>query len=318
MSNLYTPEGSRISSPENLEYVSSLSGLERAMIQGKILEANVLLCDNRMCLHVDLPGIEGIIEKEEAVYSPTGEPLKDIAIITRVGKPICFKVLGFDQVGGRTVARLSRKEAQKECFRAFTSCLVPGDVLPARVTHMEPFGAFVDIGCGLVSLLSIDCISVSRISHPRDRLGAGMPIWVVVKSIDRESNRIFVSMRELLGTWEQNASEFEMGQTVAGIVRSVEPYGIFVELAPNLAGLAELRTDANLPPAESLIGRLAAVYIKSILPERMKIKLILVDAYHGEVHKMPPHYFINGETCRHIQSWRYSPDCSPKTVETVF
>lgn len=318
MPNTYTPEGTRIGTPENTESISSLAGLEKAMAQGKILEAPVLLCDNQMRLHVDLFGIDGIIEKHDAVFSPDGEPSKDIAVITRVGKPVCFKVMGFEQHGGRTVARLSRKEAQRECFFAFTSRLICGDIIPARITHMESFGAFVDIGCGIVSLLSIDCISVSRISHPRDRLSVGQSVWVIVKLTDKENKRIFVSMRELLGTWEQNAAEFEVGQTVAGIVRSVEPYGIFIELAPNLAGLAELRTDGNMPPPESLVGQYTAVYIKNIIPERMKVKLVLVDCYHGEIRKMPLRYFIDGDRCRHIQYWRYSPDCSPKTVETVF
>ena len=318
MPNVYTPEGTRIGNADNIESISSLSALEKAMVTGKILEAPVLLCDNRMCLHVDLGGIDGIIEKEEVVFSPDGVPSKDIAVITRVGKPVCFKVIGFEQRNGRTVARLSRKEAQRECYLVFTSRLVPGDVIPAKITHMESFGAFVDIGCGIVSLLSIDCISVSRISHPRDRLSVGQSVFVVVKMLDRENKRIFVSMRELLGTWEQNAAAFEVGQTVAGIVRSVEPYGIFIELAPNLAGLAELRTDGSIPSPESLIGQYTAVYIKNIVPERMKVKLVLVDCYHGELRKMPLRYFIDGERCRHIQYWRYSPDCSPKTVETIF
>ena len=318
MPNVYTPEGTRIHTAQNNESLASIADLEKAMIAGKILEAPALLCDNRMCLHVDLNGIDGIIERTEAVFSPTGEPLKDIAVITRVGKPVCFKILSIEHHYGKPIVRLSRKAAQQECFLEWISRLTCGAVIPARVTHMESFGAFVDVGCGLVSLLSIDCISVSRISHPRDRLSVGDPIWVVVKQIDKENGRIFVSMRELLGTWEQNADRFEVGQTVAGIVRSVEPYGIFVELAPNLAGLAELRPDVNLPDPASLIGQHTAVYIKNIIPERMKVKLVLVDAYHGEIRKMPLQYYIDGERCSHLEYWRYSPDCASKIVETIF
>lgn len=66
-----------------------------------------------------------------------------------------------------------------------------------------------------------------------------MDIFGAVSSL--EDGRICLSQRELLGTWEENASLFEQGETVAGIVRSVEDYGIFVELTPNLAGLAEFR-----------------------------------------------------------------------------
>lgn len=318
MTNTYLPEGTRIGTPENREYISSSEGLERAMLCGKILEAPVLLCDSQMRLHIDLYGIDGIMEREEVVYSPTADKVKDIAIITRVGKPICFKVMSIEYANGKPTAHLSRRAAQLEFFENVLSGLLCGDILQSRVTHLESFGAFVDIGCGVISLLSIDCISVSRISHPSERLSVGMPIWVVVKSIDRVGGRIFVSQRELLGTWEENAASFEAGQTVAGIIRSIEPYGIFIELAPNLAGLAELRTDERPTDIENMIGSYAAVYIKSILPERMKIKLVMVDSYHGEAHRMPLRYFIDGNTTSHIDYWRYSPECSAKIIESVF
>ncbi len=314
MKNKYAPEGSLISTSENREYISSKEGLDRAAVQGRTLEANAVLCDGSMRLHVDLYGARGIIERDEIAYDPLGLPIKDIAIITRVGKPVCFKVLGRDTDSRGEFYRLSRRDAQLECYRNYISDLIPGDIIDAKVTHLEPFGAFVDIGCGLPSLMSVDTISVSRISHPRDRLSNGMSIRCAVKSIDRDAHRILVSMRELLGTWEENASSFEPGQTVAGIVRSVESYGVFVELAPNLAGLAELR-DEIYPPRP---GQKVAVYIKSIIPERMKIKLVLVDSSGIETDVPAPLKYYVGERCRHIDAWRYSPPTASRVVETVF
>ena len=160
MTNSYRPEGYLFGTRENREYVSSRAGLERAINEGKILEASVLLCDSKMRLHVDLYGIEGIIERSEAVYCRNGEQLKDIAIITRVGKPVCFKVMAIEYHGGRPIAILSRRAAQIECVNRFISDLCCGDIIKTRVTHRENFGAFVDIGCGISSLLSVDCISV--------------------------------------------------------------------------------------------------------------------------------------------------------------
>lgn len=319
MNNYYCPEGSLIYTPENLEYISSLQGIERAMALGKILEANVILCDENSRLHVSLMGIRGYIDREECVFSRSGEKVKDIAIITRVGKPVCFKVIRIEYDALGPYAVLSRKEAQRECYYNYLSGLICGDIIPAKVTHVENFGAFVDIGCGIASLLSIDCISVSRISHPRDRLSAGMSINVVIKSIERDSGRIFVSLRELLGTWEENASEFKPGSTVSGIIRSVEGYGIFVELAPNLAGLAELRAPESLSfPIESRIGYPAAVYIKSIIPERMKVKLVLIDCGDKPVACAPLKYYINASQTKHIDRWVYSPSVCGKTIESVF
>lgn len=317
--NSYGPEGTRIGTPENREYISSLDGLERALSKGKILEATALVCDSDLNLHVDLYGVDGIIEKSECVYLRTGEAKKDIAIITRVGKPVCFKILSIDKSGEKPIAYLSRREAQLECVNNFFSELICGDIIKAKVTHLENFGAFTDIGCGMPSLLSVDCISVSRISHPRDRLYCGETIDVVVKSIDDETGRIFVSRRELLGTWEENAALFSPGQTVAGTIRSIEPYGIFVELTPNLAGLAEARDDRFSD--ETMVGQSAAVYIKSIIPERMKIKLVIIDSCHETEKKSnskEDRIFIDVSKTSHIDRWRYSPEGSQRIIETIF
>ena len=317
MPNLFKPEGMLIKDAENREYISSLAGLQRAMSEGKILEATVLLCDSSMRLHIDLYGIRGIIEKSEAMLCREGEDVKDIAVITRVGKPVCFKVIGFENEGGRTVAILSRREAQKQCFIEYLSDLIEGDVVLARVTHLDSFGAFMDIGCGISSLLTVDSISVSRISHPSDRLSVGDTVYTVVKSIDRENGRIFVSMRELLGTWLENASGFEVGQTVMGIVRSVESYGVFIELAPNLAGLAEIREGTN-DKSIAIVGEYVAVYIKSIIPDKMKIKLVLIDSYRGTLPEKNIKYYVDCENTAHINRWRYSPLGATKLIESVF
>lgn len=319
MNNFYKPEGALIYTQENYEYISSLQGLEKAILCGKILEANAILCDESCRLHVDLGGIRGYIDREECVYRREGESIKDIAIITRVGKPVCFKVLRIEKDCFGPYAVLSRKEAQRECIGNYLSDIISGDIIPARVTHIENFGAFVDIGCGIASLLSIDCISVSRIAHPRDRLSVGMQIDVVVKSVDRETNRIFVSLRELLGTWEENAAEFKPGSTVAGIIRSVESYGVFVELAPNLAGLAEIREPSSLSfSAANKIGHTAAVYIKSIIPEKMKVKLVLIDAGEKCSGALPLKYYIDSSHTKHIDRWIYSPSVCGKIIKSEF
>ena len=191
----------------------------------------------------------------------------------------------------------------------YTDTLVPGDIIPSRITHLENFGAFVDIGCGIMSLLSIDSLSVSRISHPSERVSVGDSVFTVVKSID-DMGRIFISQRELLGTWEENAAAFKVGETVMGIVRSIEEYGVFIELAPNLAGLAEYRSDIR-------VGQSVAVYIKNIIPERMKIKLVIIDSCKNEAPFSKFSYFIPPEK-EHIDYWKYSPSGTGKVIESRF
>ena len=193
------------------------------------------------------------------------------------------------------------------CRAAYISKLSVGDVVRGRITHIERFGAFVDIGCGYVSLIQIDNISISRIMHPSDRFSSGDGVFAVVKEIG-DGGRITLSHRELLGTWAENAAEFEIGQTAVGKVRSIETYGIFVELAPNLAGLAEYREDVK-------VGQSAGVFIKNIIPEKMKIKLVIVDSFDDTAPPAPIKYFI---TDGHIDRWVYSPEGCEKTVVTEF
>ena len=91
-------------------------------------------------------------------------------------------------------------------------------------------------------------------------------------------------------------------------MRSVEKYGIFVELTPNLAGLAEYSEGIEA-------GSHASVYIKSIIPSKMKIKLIIVDAFDADYPAQPPKYFIDSGR---IDNWVYSPPESGKIIESVF
>ena len=303
----YYPEGRLINTVENLSAMQSLSALTEACHEGRILEARAVVCNSSHDLIVDLGIMKGVIPREEGAVGIREGSVRDIAVISRVNRPVCFVVTDIKKdEAGRMTAILSRRIAQERGLRDYISQLVPGDVIEARVTQLDSFGAFADIGCGTVSLLPIDAISVSRIDHPRERLSVGMKIRAVIRSV--ENGRISLSQKELLGTWEENVSSFEIGETVAGIIRSVEDYGAFVELTPNLAGLAEMKE--GIRP-----GQQASVYIKNIIPDRMKIKLIIIDTFNFDDEPKEPVYYFSGS---HIDSFCYSPACCEKRIETIF
>ena len=303
----YLPEGELILKEENRRAIESLHSLEECVLSGRIVEAPCIICDSRHNLIVDFGFMKGIVPRSEGAIGIDDGTTRDIALISRVNKSICFKVTAIttDEYG-KKVAVLSRKKAQQECLCNYISRLVPGDIIGARVTHIEQFGCFVDIGCGIPSLIPIDAISVSRISHPSDRIFVGQRLNVVVKCID--GSKISLSHKELLGTWEENAAFFSAGETVTGYVRSIENYGIFVELTPNLAGLAEFKENVS-------VNQHASVYIKAIIPEKMKIKLIIVDTFESGFASTDFRYFIKSG---HIDSWTYSTPQSEKIIKTVF
>jgi len=299
MKEEYRPEGTPRA--EEARYLETEQGLLRARDEQVILQARCSLCDSDHNLYVDLGPMTGFIPREETALGIREGTVKDVAIITRVNKMISFVVTGFSIVDGKRMALLSRREAQQRCSDYLYGVLKPGMVVDARVTHLEQFGAFVDLGCGIISMIPIDRISVSRIRHPDHRFACGMKIKTVVLQVDQENRRILLSRQELLGTWEENVRQFRPRQTVGGIIRSIESYGIFVELAPNLAGLAEISENAE-------IDRYVGVYIKSILPEKMKVKLAVVDMGDPITKPAPFTYYFTGEQ---MDTWTYSPpECS--------
>ena len=289
----YLPEGLMLHSAEQLPRYSQPE-LDRAQQEGTILEAIVTMCDAQHNLVVNLGSTTGLIPYEETAIGVAEGAVRDVAILSRVGRPVCFQVTN----AAASPVLLSRRAAQLQARDALFAQRHTGDILPAIVTNPTRFGAFCDIGCGLVGLLGIENISVSRIHHSQERLREGQQIFVILQSLDPDTGRVTLSHKELLGTWAQNAAAFQAGQTVTGIVRSKKDYGLFIELAPNLSGLAEPRADLDE-------GDAVSVYIKAILPQKQKIKLIVLKKLERALLSQPPvEYFEVGE---HLSSWQYSP-----------
>ena len=215
----YYPEGMWREASENRKSTPSYSALVQALQSKTIMEGNVLLCDSSHNLTVDLGCMKGIIPRNEGAIGIEEGTTRDIALISRVGRAVCFIVEDIITDNSSTYALLSRKKAQEMCLEYIYNNLRAGDIIDVRITHLESFGAFCDIGCGNIALLPIDSISVSRISHPRDRFKVGDRIKAIISSIG-ENGRITLSHKELLGTWEENCATLSQGETVSGVVRS--------------------------------------------------------------------------------------------------
>ena len=279
---VYLPEGSLIHSPENQSAIGSIDLLAEAMQRHAILEGVALRCDSARNLQIQLGSLTGVIPRGEAALGLDEGKVKEISVLTRVGKPVSFQVIGLEANDGRLTPILSRKAAQLAARRKITA-LEPGTVIPAKVSRLERFGAFVDVGCGLISMIPIDRISISRIPHPSCRFRVGQDILAVYLGIEPETGHILLSHRELLGSWAENADRFSPGETVTGIVRGIQPYGVFVELTPNLTGLAEF-----YPGLKE--NQRVSVYIKAIQEEKHKIKLSVIDTISDDVGYEPASY----------------------------
>ncbi len=280
----------------------TLQDLTQALESGTILTATPTRCDLLGRLHFSFATTTGTMDKEEVSAPWVSGAAHDMAILSRVGAPTCFCVTAITtNAKGDSVAILSRKLAQEQTMEHFLETLTLGAIVPGVVTHLASFGTFVDIGCGISALLPLSFGSVSRVQHPKERFFQGQKVRVAIHSIDPGSHRFTLTHKELLGTWLENASYFSPGETVQGVVRNVQPYGCFVELSPNLCGLCE-------PHPQVTNGDWVSVYIKSIRPEGMKIKLQIIQITPTPTQRPPLRYFLTDGQMHH---WHYAPPAPP-------
>lgn len=147
--------------------------------------------------------------------------------------------------------------------------LKPGMKLKGVVVSTTEYAAFIDIGGGVTGILKVQDMSDSKLQNASDMFRVSQRIEVVVKKYDRDTGRIELSYKELLGSFEENIKKYHEGDIVDGIVRNRIKTGIFVELQPNLVGLAEHINGIEY-------GQKVLVSIKKIIPEKKKIKLIII------------------------------------------
>ena len=147
--------------------------------------------------------------------------------------------------------------------------LKPGMKLRGVVVSTTEYAAFVDVGGAVTGILKVQDMSDIMLQHASDMFKVGQRIEVIVKKYDRDTGRIELSYKELLGTFEENVKKIKEGDIVEGIVRNRIKTGVFIELKNNLVGLAEHVNGIEY-------GQKVLVSIKRINVEKKKIKLIII------------------------------------------
>ncbi len=158
------------------------------------------------------------------------------------GKTLTFKIVELDQEKNRLILshRAVVEEEKGKRKEQLLESIQVGEILEGTVQRITDFGAFVDIG-GIDGLVHISQLSYEHVEKPSDVVEEGQKIQVKVLNVDRENERISLSIKETLpGPWENIAERAPKGSVLTGTVKRLVSYGAFVEVFPGVEGLVHI------------------------------------------------------------------------------
>jgi len=250
---------------------SSWADLEQKMQAGEIIEATVKEVV-KGGLVVDV-GVRGFIPASMVERHFVED------FIDYKGKALTLKVVEMDKEKNKVI--LSHKavldDEVKVKKQSILDKIQPGQVLEGTVQRMTDFGVFVDIG-GVDGLVHVSELAWNRVDKPSDVVKEGDKVQVKVLKVDRENERIGLSIKETqAGPWAKVAEEFKAGSIATGTVKRLVSFGAFVEVAPGIEGLVHISQIANRrvnTPGEVLKeGQEVQVKILDVVPAEQRISL---------------------------------------------
>jgi len=246
------------------------------MVPVKILDAN------KGGLIVRVEGVSGFLPVSQ--LSPEnyprvsgGEKAKILEKLkSLVGNSLEVKVIDANEETGKLI--VSEKAVWETKQESVISKYKIGDKVAGDVTAVTDFGAFVRFDENLEGLVHISEIAWQRIDHPRDVLKVGDNVRAEIINI--EGSKIFLSMKKLVDDpWKRVGDRFKVGQWIKGKVIKINPFGLFVELDPDIHGLAHISELSNKPVKDvneiARIGDEFEFRVVSIDPENHRLGLSL-------------------------------------------
>lgn len=195
------------------------------------------------------------------------------------GQTLAFEIVEIEPSENRLI--LSRKNlvaAEKAAKRAAVfESIQEGSVVTGKVARLTNFGAFIDLG-GVDGLVHISQISHEHVAKASDKLKVGEEVQAKVISVDPESGRVSLSIKDTLaGPWDNIEERAAVGSVLNGLVKRLTTFGAFVELFPGVEGLVHISQIAHqhiATPHEVLKeGQEVQVKVLEVHPEQQRISL---------------------------------------------
>lgn len=190
------------------------------------------------------------------------------------GKTLTFKIVELEQEKNRLILshRAVIEEEKGKQKVALLESLQPGQVLEGKVQRITDFGAFVDLG-GIDGLVHISQLSHEHVQKPSDVVEEGQEVKVKILNIDRDNERISLSIKETLpGPWASLSEKAPKGTVLDGVVKRLVSYGAFVEVFPGVEGLVHI----------SQISHKHIATPHEVLKEGQEVKVKVLDVNEDE------------------------------------
>ncbi|WP_134698945.1 30S ribosomal protein S1 [Ammoniphilus sp. YIM 78166] len=163
------------------------------------------------------------------------------------GRTLSLKVIELDREKNKVILshRAVLEEEVNQAKKKIYDEIQVGEVIEGTVQRLTDFGAFVDVG-GVDGLVHISELAWGRVDKPSDVVSEGDKVKVKVLKVDRDGERISLSMKEAQpGPWETASAQLKAGSVVTGTVKRLVSFGAFVEVAPGVEGLVHISQISN-------------------------------------------------------------------------
>ncbi|MGO9802723.1 MAG: 30S ribosomal protein S1 [Steroidobacteraceae bacterium] len=223
---------------------------------------------------VDLGGIDGLLHITDMAWKRVKHPSE----VVKVGDEVEVRILKFDRERSRV--SLGLKQLGADPWENIARRYPPGTRVFGKVTNIADYGAFVEIEDGVEGLVHVSEMDwTNKNVNPAKVVHTGQEVEVMVLDVDEERRRISLGLKQCQANpWKEFAENYNRGDKVAGQIKSITDFGIFIGLPGNIDGLVHLSDISWDQPGEEAVrnyqkAQQLEAMVLSIDPERERISL---------------------------------------------
>jgi len=280
------------------EFSAERSALMENLQEGAVVRGSVKNLTDYGAF-VDLGGIDGLLHITDMAWKRVKHPSE----VVKVGDEIDVRILKFDRERSRV--SLGLKQLGADPWENISRRYPPHTRVFGKVTNIADYGAFVEIEDGVEGLVHVSEMDwTNKNVNPAKVVHTGQEVEVMVLDVDEERRRISLGLKQCnANPWKEFAENYNRGDKVAGQIKSITDFGIFIGLQGNIDGLVHLSDISWDMPGEEAVrnyakGNQLEAMVLSIDPERERISLgikqLAKDPFSAYIAENPKGTIVKG------------------------